>query len=1056
MSNAERAAPEPIAIIGIGSRFPGAPDADELWKAIREGRDCTINFPGGRSAELEAFYGEAGAAGRPPTRRGGFLRDVDAFDADFFQISPREAEWMDPQQRLLLEVAWEAIENAGQSLEMLRGSKTGVFVGIWTNDYEIHANANSPTTDFFNVTGAVPYAASGRIAYQFDLRGPDLSVNAACAASLVAVHLAVRSLRSGESSMALAGGVNLIFRHEETQAFNHAGMLAKDGHCKFGDARADGIVRSEGAGIVVLKRLSDAQRDGDSIFGLIVGTAVANSGRASGSLTLPSGAGERQVMLAAIADAGISPGSIQYVEAHGTGSRAGDPVELAAIASVFGGADRASEPCLVGSVKSNIGHAESAAGVAGIIKTVHALRHGMFPPTLHVEQPNPAIEWASSGIALAREASIWERPANSPRRAAVNGLALAGTNAHVVLEEAPKAVSVDTTPRASYLLPMSATSEAALRERAQSIVGKLKVLATGRDPDSGLRDLCYTAAVRRTHLSSRLAVVGADATQIRSRLEEYLFGEGSPFVNTGFAGVVRERKVAFVFPGQGSQWIGMGRELLRTEPVFRAAMEACDREIQRQAGWSVLDQLQDEAADGRWTRIDVVQPVLFAMQVALAALWKSWGLVPSVVIGHSMGEVAAAHVAGILSLEDAVTVICRRSALMMRVAGTGAMAVVDLSRKEAEQAIAGFDRRVSIAVSNSQQSTVLSGDPDAIDEVIERLESLEVFCRRVRVDVASHSPQMDPLKEELRVGLRSLKPQAGSLPLCSTVRGSMIRGEEMDAAYWVSNLRDTVQFAGATELLLGAGCDTFVEISPHPILLPFIEQTGVLNGVDVLAVGSTRREEPETQAMLHALGNLYTHGAEVGWKGLYPAGNLVTLPAYPWQRERFWIESVGVAPALRETPQALTPLSEVAVVERESKPVPFFATWKELAVRERGEAMTRWIREQVAAVVRAKVERIAVDQALKSHGVNSLMALELRNRIERGLGIALSAGTAWNYPTVAALAEYLNGRLAAQEENGEREKKKTVSDARADGRSAADLLEAELSGAEMLLDKQRV
>jgi acyl transferase domain-containing protein len=450
-----------------------------------------------------------------------------------------------------------------------------------------------------------------------------------------------------------------------------------------------------------------------------------------------------------------------------------------------------------------------------------------------------------------------------------------------------------------------------------------------------------------------------------------------------------------------------------------------------------------------------VQVVLFTIEVALAELWKSWGLVPSVVIGHSVGEVAAAHVAEILSLEDAVMVICGRSALMMRMAGKGAMAVVDLSLGEAEQAIEEFHHRVSIAVSNSRQSTVLSGDPDAIDRIIERLESLNVFCRRVRIDVACHSPQMDPLKEELLVALRSLKPQTGSVPLCSTVRGTMVRGEEMDGAYWVSNLREMVQFASATELLLGKGFDTFVEMSPHPILLPFIEQTGVSAGLDIVAVGSTRREQPETDTMLAALGRLYTHGVDVDWKRLYPVGNLVKLPAYPWQRERFWIESLGVAPTLREMSQAFTPPPEAIAVEREAKPKLFLATWKELAASERSKAMTRWIREQVAAVLRANVERIAVDKALKSHGVNSLMALELRNRIERGLVIALSAGTAWNYPTVGALAEYLNARLTAQEENGKREEeKKTVSAARPNGLSAADLLEAELSGAEMLLDKQ--
>ncbi len=447
MNAAGKPVQEPIAVIGMSGRYPSAPDTAALWKLIADKKDGLADYPGGRSPELDTFYEQAGEANRPPTRRGGFLPYADRFDAAFFEISPREAEWIDPQHRLLLEAAFEAFEDAGQTLGALAGARAGVFIGAWTNDYEVHANANAPATDFFNLMGGPLYGASSRIAYQYDLRGPDVSVNAASAASLAAIHLATRALRAGECSLALAGGVNLIFRTEQTQAFSRAKMLAADGCCKFADAHADGIVRSEGVGLLVLKPLRDAERDGDRILALIRGTAVSNSGRGGGSMSTPSEAGQRQAMLDALADAGVEPSSIQYVEAHGTGSRAGDPVELAAIASVYGSGSRRSSPCRTGSVKSNIGHAESAAGVAGVIKTIHAFEHHMFPATLHVSRPNPAIDWASSGITLVQEGSFWETENALPRRAAVNGLALTGMNAHVVLEEGPAATPIETPLR---------------------------------------------------------------------------------------------------------------------------------------------------------------------------------------------------------------------------------------------------------------------------------------------------------------------------------------------------------------------------------------------------------------------------------------------------------------------------------------------------------------------------------------------------------------------------------------------------------------------------------
>ena len=579
MGAVESPAQEPIAIIGMGCRLPGASDSESLWKMVLDRREGVTEYPGGRTPGLDAFYRRLGLSDGPVSIRGGFLPEIDKFDAPFFELSPREAEWLDPQQRLLLEVTWETLEDAGIPLNVLARKKTGVFIGVWNNEYERHAAATAPVAEFFLVTGGPLYGTSSRLAFQFDLRGPDISVNAACGSSLVAVHLATRSLRSGECSVALAGGVNVIVRHEITQAFSRSQMLSRDGRCKFGDAGADGFVRSDGVGMLVLKRLSDAQRDGDRILAVIRGTAMANDGRGSGLLATPSAAGQRQAMLDALADAGFDPMTVDLVEAHGTGTRAGDPVEISAIASVFGRSGSAMEPCRIASVKSNIGHTESAAGVASIIRTVQALRHGRFPATLHVNEPNPAIDWKTAGVALELEGSAWQKQKGTPRRASVNGLGLTGTNAHVVLEEFPQAQGDKTEPRNAYLLPLSAASSAALRQRAKDVAASLNALQDQEEATGALTDFCYTASVRRNHLAHRVAVAGADAAELAERLEDFARGTESAFTAAGTVTQERTPKIAFVFPGQGSQWVGMGRELLRTQPVFRSAIEEIDQAI---------------------------------------------------------------------------------------------------------------------------------------------------------------------------------------------------------------------------------------------------------------------------------------------------------------------------------------------------------------------------------------------------------------------------------------------------------------------------------------------
>jgi phthiocerol/phenolphthiocerol synthesis type-I polyketide synthase C len=880
---------EPIALIGMGCRFPGATDPRAFWQLLSEGRDAVTEVPPDRWHLNDVYDPDPTKPGTLNTRWGGFIDQVDRFDAAFFGISPREASRMDPQQRLLLEVAWEALEDAHQAVDQLAGTKTGVFIGISTNDYGRRQFSHPSLIDAYAGTGNALSIAANRISYQFDFLGPSVAIDTACSSSLVAVHLACRSLWSGEATLALAGGVNLILSPDIAINFTKAGVMAPDGRCKAFDARANGYVRGEGAGIVVLKPLSRALADHDRIHAVILGSAVNNDGRSNG-LMAPSRHAQEAVLRDAYERAGVSPGQVQYVEAHGTGTLLGDPIEAKALGSVLAADRPPGRACALGSVKTNVGHLEAAAGVAGLIKVALALEHRALPPSLHFETPNPHIPFVDLPLRVQQTFAEW--PAEDGQRiAGVSSFGFGGTNAHVVLRDAPLSAvrQEDRGPslETSYVLPLSARSRDALRDVAQRATDVLRRMD---DANESVRDMCYTAAVRRSHLEHRLALTGRTRREFIEQLEGYLADDAPPSAASGRASDAR-RQVVFVFPGQGSQWVGMGRQLLQQEPVFREALDACDRALRAYVGWSLVDQLTLPEESSRLDEIDVVQPALFGVQVALAALWRSWGIEPSAVVGHSMGEVAAAHVAGALTLADAARIICERSRLLKTVSGQGRMAVVDVAIDAASRAAAAFREHVSVAVESSPSSTVLSGDAIALESLLGQFEQQGVFCRLVNVDVASHSPQMDPILDQLRERLAGVRPRINTVPLYSTVTGRASNGFDLDVEYWVRNLREPVLFSTIVQQLLTGGCDVFLEVSPHPILLGAIQQGIESSARQAAVLPSLRRGEDERTAMLSSLGALYTLGRPVKWAALFPLdARSIELASYPWQRERCWFE----------------------------------------------------------------------------------------------------------------------------------------------------------------------
>ncbi|MGC7098257.1 SDR family NAD(P)-dependent oxidoreductase [Amycolatopsis lurida] len=875
LGEAEARDREPIAIVAMSCRFPGGVNSpDELWELVSAGRDAVTGFPRDRGWDVDGLYDpDPDRPGTSYVREGGFIEGAADFDPAFFGISPREALATDPQQRLVLETSWEAFERAGIDPASLKGSSTGVFVGCSGQEYTSMAAQTSNDLASYVVSGTAPSVVSGRVAYVLGLTGPALTVDTACSSSLVALHLAARSLRSGECSLALAGGTAVMATPGEFTGFSRLRVLASDGRCRAFAASADGMGLAEGVGVLLLERLSDAQRNGHPVLAVVRGSA-ANSDGASSGLTAPNGPSQERVIRAALANAGLSTVDVDAVEAHGTGTTLGDPIEARALLATYG-RGRSGDPLWLGSVKSNLGHTQAAAGVAGVMKMVLAMRHGVLPKTLHVDEPTPHVDWSSGAVSLLTEPVPWPETGR-PHRAGVSGFGLGGTNAHVIVEQAPAEEAAAPGP-VPAMVPwvLSGKGEAALRAQAVRLASQV-------DTEASVADVGLSLATTRSLHQDRAVVVGANREELLRGVRAIADGVPGPGVTTGKA--VTRDGVVFVFPGQGAQWPGMAVELLEL-PVFAESMAACAEALSSFVEWSLLDVLADE---GLLERVDVVQPVLWAVMVSLAELWRSYGVEPAAVVGHSQGEIAAACVAGALSLEDGAKVVALRSKALLKLSGGGGMVSVALPEAEVRQRI---DDRISVAAVNGPASVVVSGEPDALATLVESCAAEDVRAKRIPVDYASHSPQVESVREHLLEVLADITPRAGDIPFCSAVTGTVIDTGELDAAYWYRNLRQTVLFDRATRGLLTQGNRAFVEVSPHPVLVTATQETlDDSAAVDAAVVGTLRRENGGLSRMLTSLAEAHVQGVKVDWTPAFPGARRVELPTYAFQRQRYWLD----------------------------------------------------------------------------------------------------------------------------------------------------------------------
>jgi acyl transferase domain-containing protein/SAM-dependent methyltransferase len=986
LDEAEGRQTEPIAIVGMSCRFPGhANTPEEFWTLLREGRDVIADIPSDRWDTATYFDDDPDAPGKMYTRRGGFLDQIDRFDARFFGITPREAERLDPQQRLLLEVSWEALERAGIAPAAIMGTRGGVFIGLSGGDFlQLQMKLGDPLDiDAYMASGSSPAVASGRLSYTLGLQGPSLTIDTACSSSLAAVHLACQSLRLGECQMALAGGVSVILMPEINVTFSKARMMAPDGRCKTFDASADGYVRSEGCGIVVLKRLSDAHAAGERVLAVIRGSALNQDGRSSG-LTAPNGPSQSAVIREALARGAVSPHDVDYVEAHGTGTSLGDPIEMGALGAVFAAGRPVGRPLIVGSVKTNVGHLEAAAGIAGLMKVVLAMQHGEIPPHLHFQQPNPHIAWHTLPFAVPKVLTPWARHNGRPRVAGVSSFGFSGTNAHVVLESAPEVASAPTTSDQSLcVLPLSAKSDTALRELATRMAVQL---AGG---DIALADACFTAGVGRTHFSHRVAVVAKSCDEARQSLESYARRTASSAL-TGAHLAPAAPEVAFLFTGQGSQYVGMGRALYEGQPAFLTALDRCDEILRGHLDRSIVDVMFGRnGSDGLLEQTAYAQPALFCLEYALVELWRSFGVEPSVVMGHSLGEDVAACVAGVFSLEDGLALIAARGRLMQELPPGGEMHAVFASEAHVREAIGARASAVSIAAVNGPEHVTISGHSDTVRDVLRLLASDGVKTKPIAASHAFHSTLMDPMLDRFEEVAGRISYQSPHITLLSNVTGTFATNELVcQAQYWRRHVRESVRFSESVQAIWKQGCRLFVEIGPNPVLVG-MGQRCVPAGEGTW-LPSLRNGRDDWRELFTTLATLYAEGVAVDWTGVDRGRgrSRVVLPTYPFQRDRHWVR----LRAATVVPTSVSWRRVVDATRRRSLEGPldlavatFDAKWQRLDQLAL-EYITQTLR-QFDVFTRAG-ERYTADEIRTRAGVSETYAGLLR----RWLGTLTSAG----------------------------------------------------------------
>jgi acyl transferase domain-containing protein len=1010
----ERERSEPLAVVGIGCRYPGgANDPDSFFRLMRAGTDATSDMPADRWDTDSYYDADPEAPFKMYTRRGAFLEQVDQFEPQFFGISPREAVSMDPVQRIFLEVCWEALEHAGQAPDKLAGSRTGVFVGAGTEEYA-HIIEAAGFCDAHTATGNIPGFVSGRISYVLGLSGPSVTLNTTCSSSLAAVQSAMQSLRARECDMALAGGINLILRVSPFVALCKIKMLSRDGRCKTFDASADGYGRSEGCGVVVLKRLSDAQRNGDHILAILRGSSIQQNGSTTSGITVTSVPAQQSLIREALANSGVEPAQVSYVEAHGTGTALGDPIEVQAISSVISQGRSKDKPLLVGSVKANLGHSELAAGVTGLIKVVLSLHHEELPPHPgHIKQLNPAIAWSDWNVTLPREPTPWRR-VDGRRIAGVNSLGGNGLNVHVVVEEAP----VPPAPAAGLERPVHLCALSATREKALTQLAGRYARFLAENPSVSLANLCFTTGAGRSHLKHRVALQATSVEQLRTQLEALAQGT-LPHERPAAIRRATRPRIAFLFTGQGSQYVGMGRELFETQPTFRKALLECDELLRPLLPRPLLSVLYPEPGqDSPIDETEYTQPALFAIEYALAQLWRSWGIEPAVVMGHSVGQYVAACVAGVFSLEEGLRLIAERARLMGALPRDGEMVAVLADEARVARLLEPVASGVSIAASNGPSEVVISGTRDGVHQVVEQLSAEGVKTRRLTVSHAFHSPLMSPMLPAFSEAAARVKYTAPRVRLISDLTGKTARADELgQASYWVSHIHSTVRFAEGMRALAEYGCEVFLEIGPQATLLGMGKRC--LPDAPQPWLPSLRKGHGAWETLLTSLTALYESGVDIDWEGFdrdYSRQRL-PLPTYPFQRERYWVEAQeGFHPPREAVPEAApSPAPEKAALV--AAPEFDLQSLLQAAPEARREVISLQLRQFVSRVFRLAESDFDVEDPLHTLGLDSLMAVDMYQRIKRGLCVELPLGELLEGPSIAVLSARL-GQLMEQSPRG--------------------------------------